>query len=152
MRLPSGSQRGSKTPSGRSVSFCASPPSSAITWSWFLPFAPLRVKARRPPSGVMAGSLLYTSTVVRVRALEGARHEPDPPASLIGLEVVRRHRHREHGGPERRSGRADARDRPEILGGHGARSAKRLAGRIERREGVRNQRHGGPPRWRFVAG
>ena len=78
---PSGSHDGSKAPSGRSVSFCASPPSSGMRKSWGLPPSALRVNARRLPSGENAGSLLENSGEVSARG--------SPPLPLVGASQMR---------------------------------------------------------------
>ena len=68
MRRPSGNQRGSITPSGRSVTFSASPPSSGRMWSCGLSvFSLLRTNATRVPSGETRGAVLVASAEVSGR-------------------------------------------------------------------------------------
>jgi len=68
IRRPSGNHRGSDTPSGRSVTFSASPPSKGRMWSCgFSALSFLRTKATRVPSGETRGAELEASPEVSGR-------------------------------------------------------------------------------------
>ena len=131
MPSPSGSQRGSAAPSGRSPSRRASPPSSGITWSCGgPPPGGLRTKASCFPSGLTLGWLLDTSGEVSgsgCRPGRGGRELGDPSSgphhardeveALLALVAVGRvlgHPHHDEAAVRRRRGGADAGDGPEI--------------------------------------